>query len=82
MVDQLGLRFVDRERLKFGNSASEDVEVYEARVKWCEQWQTVSVHQVQGDPTIGMELLRGHRIEFVALRGAEIDVEAVVKAGP
>ena len=80
MVDQLGLRFVDRERLMFGNSASEDIEVYEARVKWCEEWHTIRVHQVPDDPAIGMELLRGHRIEFDALRDAEIDVEPVVPA--
>lgn len=78
MVEKLGLRVVDNEPLLFGNSAMEKVDVYEARVKWCEEWRTIRVHQVRGYPTIGMELLRGHRIEFDALGDAEIDVELVV----
>lgn len=81
MVRQLELRFAGREQLIFGNSARAMINVYEARVYWSKSWRTVRVHEVSGDPTIGMELLRGHRIEFDALGDSEIDVEAVVRAG-
>ena len=77
IVDQLRFGLVDSEQLIFGNSVSEELSVYEARVKWCEEWRTIRVHQVSGLPTIGMEMLRRHRIEFDALGDAEIDVEAV-----
>ena len=77
MVGKLGLRLVDNDPLIFGGSAIEEINVYEARVKWCETWHTIRVHQVPGLPTIGMELLRGHRIQFDALGDAEVDVEPV-----
>ncbi len=77
-IERLGLNWVDNQRIRFGNSASEDVNIYEARVYWGRVWRTIRVHQVPGNPTIGMELLRGHRIEFDALGDAEIDVEPVV----
>ena len=76
-IEILGLQLIGVRRIRFGNLARELVSVYEARVKWCEEWRTISVHRVPGDPTIGMEMLRGHRIDFDALGDAEIDVEAV-----
>ena len=78
MIKQLGLRRAGRTRLIFGNSTDEMVNVYEARVRWCETWMNIRVHQVSDIPMIGMQLLRGHRIEFDALRDAEIDVEPVI----
>lgn len=76
-IERLGLKWVDNQPIGFGNSLSENVDIYEARVYWGKVWRTVRVHQVLGNPTIGMELLRGHRIEFDALGDAAIDVEAV-----
>ena len=80
IVDRLGLRVVDGDELISANSAREVVSVYEARVKWCDEWRTIRVHEISGNPTIGMEMLRGHRLEFDALGDAEIDVEAVAGA--
>ena len=48
-IERLGLKWVDNQRIRFGNSASEDVNIYEARVYWGEVWRTVRVHEVSGD---------------------------------
>ncbi len=80
-VQRLGLKLVGSRRIRFGNLASESVDVYEARVLWGGSWRTINVHEIPGDPTIGMELLRGHRITFEALADAEIEVVPAVPAG-
>ncbi len=77
-IEQLGLRRVDHASLTFGNSGTEEVDIYEGRVYWCGFWRPIRVHELPGVPTIGMELLRGHRIEFDALGDGEIDVEVIV----
>ena len=76
-IERLGLRLVASQRIRFGNLAREMINVYQARVNWCGNWHSIRVHELPREPTIGMELLRGHRIEFDALGDAEIDVEAV-----
>ena len=80
VIEQLGLIRVSQEILTFGNLTRDAVGVYEAHIFWISEWLSVLVHQLPGEPAIGMELLRGHRIEFDALRDAEIDVEPVVPA--
>ena len=80
IVGRLGLLLIGRDRLILGNLARDDADVYEGRVHWGGTWRTINVHEFPGNPTIGMELLRGHRIEFDALGDAEIDVERVVPA--
>lgn len=77
IVNELGLSLVDRERLIFGNSAREEINVYEARVYWGGAWRTINVHELPGEPVIGMEMLRGHRVEFDALGDADVEVEPI-----
>ena len=76
-IERLGLSLVDSQKIEFGNSNVEMIDVYEARVYWSGTWRTINTHSIPGLPTIGMELLRGHRIEFDAMGGALIDVEPV-----
>ena len=76
-IERLGLTFKGKGTIRFGNQARQSLSVYRARVKFCGQWITIDVHEIPGDPTIGMELLRGHRLEFDALPGAEVEIEPV-----
>ena len=74
-IGQLGLRLVGNASLIFGNSAIEEIDIYEGRVYWCGFWRTIQVHELPGVPTIGMELLRGYRVVFDALGDGVVDVE-------
>ena len=78
MVEQLGLKKIDSGTVEFGDLTRQTANLYEARVLWCDRWYTITVHELPGEPTIGMELLRGHRIQFDALRDADVDIEPVV----
>ena len=53
------------------NRIQAKVKIYEARVHWCRAWRTIMVHEIPDQPTVGMEMLRGHRIEFDAVADVE-----------
>ena len=77
-IEQLGLNRVSEETLTFGNLTRQAIDVYEVHIFWISEWFTVLAHELPGEPAIGMELLRGHRLEFDALRDADVDVEPVI----
>ena len=77
VIHRLGLTLEGNEPIGFANSTTELIDVYEAQVLWCDQSCSVRVHELPGDPTIGMELLHGNKIEIDTLPGGEIYVEPI-----
>ena len=77
VIERLGLEPVGSELLAFGNLAQEMVNVYEAYVYWDAVWHSIFVHQLPGDPTVGMELLRGFRLTVDALPQGTIEIEPI-----
>ena len=77
VIERLGLQPVGSELLAFGNLAQEMVNVYEAYVYWGTAWHSILVHQLPGNPTIGMELLRGYRLAVDALPQGPIEIEPI-----
>ena len=47
-IERLGLRLIGIRAITFGNLAIENVDVYEARVNWCEEWHSIRVHELLG----------------------------------
>ena len=63
--------------MTFGNLTREIVNVYEAQILWGSGWLSFPVHEIEGGPAIGMELLRGFRLTVDALPQGPIEIEPI-----
>lgn len=77
IIERLRLPLVGSEPLEFGNLSSEMINVYEGYICWYSDWRSVTVHQLPGEPTIGMELMRGYSIRIDSLSGGAVEIEAI-----
>ena len=79
----LPLRFINRIGLESGGSRvafmadgrSEELDYYYAEVLWYSRTERVMVYQAEGDPLVGMDLLRGSRLTVNSWEGGAVAIE-------
>jgi len=60
-------------RLADGNHVG--VNLYEGQVWWNDRWRPITIQESEGDPLLGMELLRNHDLFVKVIAGGEVTVE-------
>jgi clan AA aspartic protease len=70
VVATLGLRWQSVERFTLADGSECLLDVYVARVDWDGKVRTILVNEADGDPLVGMRLLRGQELKMqVRARG-------------
>lgn len=62
LISALGLPFVRTEQTLLANGSREEVAVHEGTIFWDAGKRTVLVQATDGDPLIGMALMRGYEL--------------------
>jgi clan AA aspartic protease len=71
-LDLLERGFVEVELADGGYTG---LDVYEARVLWGDQQLPIPVYETEGEPLVGMSLLRGSRLTVEVAPGGEVVIE-------
>ena len=77
-VQDLDLQFVIEEELSMANGVTVKFKVFSAVVDWGGSMRRVRVHSAEGDPLIGMEMLRDHDLHIRAIPNGNISIQSVV----
>ncbi len=76
-IDALNLEFAFEEKLTMANDDQIDVEVYIGSIDWNGQRRQVEIHRAEGDPLIGMAMLRNHDLHVRAIPDGPVSIEPV-----
>lgn len=71
-IDELELEYLTNTRMMLADGNLVAVPTYEIPVLWRDEIKIVKVFRMEGDPLLGMELMRGSRIEFDSMHLGEI----------
>ncbi len=71
-IDDLGLEYLTNTRMMLADGNLVVVPTYEIPMLWRDEIEVVKVFRMEGDPLLGMDLMRGARIEFDATHLGEI----------
>jgi predicted aspartyl protease len=69
LVEELDLRRRGTQRGALANGSGVELQVYEAAGVWNDQRRRARVLAAGGDPSVGIELLRGHELSVQAVAG-------------
>jgi predicted aspartyl protease len=64
--------------IRLGNGQHIGVNLYEGQVWWNDGWRPITIQESEGDPLLGMELLRNHDLFVKVIVGGEVTVEDMV----
>ena len=76
-VAALNLPFVFDEKLTMANDESTTFDVFIASINWDGQLRAVKVHLAEGDPLIGMDILREPELHIHAIPDGRVNIEPV-----
>ena len=76
-IRKLGLQFVAEEDLALANGVEVTFDVYVALVEWDGEMRYVRVLCAEGDPLIGMEMLRDHDLHVRAIPDGNVSIAPI-----
>ncbi len=76
-IRALNLRFAFEETLKMANDEPIEFAAYHASVNWNGENRKVEVHRAEGDPLIGMAMLRDHDLHIRAIPDGPVSITPV-----
>ena len=74
-VRVLGLQFAIEEEMTLANGEPISFDVYSAAIEWNGQLRRVRVHSSEGDPLIGMAMLRDHDLHVRAIPNGPVTID-------
>ena len=77
-IAALNLKFAFEEKLTMANDDQIFFDVYTALIDWNGQRRQVEVHSAEGDPLIGMAMLRDHDLRVRAIPDGPVSIEPVL----
>ncbi|MGI9048465.1 MAG: clan AA aspartic protease [Rubrobacteraceae bacterium] len=75
LVEELDLPQEGYIEVELANGETDELGVFEARVRWHGREVSVPVYETDGGPLVGMSLLRGSRLTVEAEPGGEVLIE-------
>ena len=76
-ISKLGLPFEHEENLTMANDQPVTFQAFNARVEWNGQIREVKVLEAEGDPLIGMAMLRDHDLHIRAITDGNVSIESI-----
>ena len=76
-IDALKLRFEFEEKLTMANNEPITFDAYTALIEWNGRTREVKVYMADGDPLIGMAILRDHDLHIRAIPNGSISITPV-----
>lgn len=76
-IRSLNLRFAFEETLILANDEPIEFTAYHASVAWNGVQRKIEVHRAEGDPLIGMAMLRDHDLHIRAIPDGEVSVNPI-----
>lgn len=77
LVRRLGLDLISIRQFTLANGAVQDFETYTATVEWDGVQRQVEIHCSQGDPLIGMAMLRNHDLQIRVIPNGPVAIDAI-----
>ncbi len=74
-ITTLNLEFAFKEKLTMANDEPINIDVYTASIDWDGRTRQVEVHSAEGDPLIGMAMLRDHDLHIRAIPDGSVSIE-------
>ena len=72
LIDTLGYPEVDREVVTFGDGSQQIITMREGRISWDRREETAFIHCLEGEPLLGMQQVKGYRIDILARAGETV----------
>jgi clan AA aspartic protease len=79
LILELAWQYVDSVSIRLADGSFRNVHVYDGRVFWNGSWRNVLVQASDGDPLLGMALLRGNYVCLEVVPDGEVTIEPVAK---
>ena len=76
-ITALKLRFAFEETLTMANDEPIEFDVYHASVDWNGATRTIEIHRAEGDPLIGMAMLRDHDLHVRAVPNGPVSIDPI-----
>ncbi len=76
-IDALGLTKIMEEPMTLANGVPFTFEVYSGEIDWDNQKRRVDVHQKEGDPLIGMAMLRDHDLRIRVVPNGPVGIDPI-----
>lgn len=76
-IRALNLRFAFEETLTMANDEPTEFATYHASVNWNGVTRKVEVHRAEGDPLIGMAMLRDHDLHIRSVPGGIVSIDPI-----
>lgn len=76
-VNALNLPFVFDEKLTMANDEATTFDVFIASIDWNGRVRTIKIHLTEGDPLIGMAMLRDHDLHVRAIPDGLVSVKPI-----
>lgn len=77
LISALGLPYLQTERAILANGSIEDCAVHEGTVSWDGQVRAVLVQAADGDPLVGMAMMRGYKLTIEVTNGGEVRLQTL-----
>ena len=75
LIEALGWPRLESSEIMLADATIKQVNVYEGRVWWNQEWRSVLVQATEGMPVLGMGLLYNNLVTLEAIDGGEVTVE-------
>ena len=72
MIETLGLEYLHETPSRLANGTIEPLATYRVKLLWRDAIEETEVYRTEGTPLLGMDMMRGLRIEFDAMHLGEI----------
>ena len=76
-IKALNLRFAFDEKMTMANDEPIEIEVYTASIDWNGFTRQVEIHRAEGDPLIGMAMLRDHDLHVRAVPNGPVSIDPI-----
>ena len=76
-IDALNLQFAFEEKLTMANNEPMTFDAYTASIEWNGRLREVKVYLAEGDPLIGMAILRDHDLHVRAVPNGPVSIDPI-----
>ena len=74
-ISTLKLEFAFKEKLTMANDESINTDVYTASIDWGGRKRQVEIHATEGDPLVGMAMLRDHDLHVRVVPDGPVNID-------
>ena len=75
IVSGMDVKWIHQSLIGLAANIGIEVNVYQASVNWNEEWSTIELMELEGEPLLGMALLSGTELRIQVEEGGLVEIE-------